>query len=236
MVPDPRTETDAGRSSPGCTGTGLTRRRVLRLGAATVVGSVAGCSSGDQTRTIDHPAAADLGDQPRLGPPPSESDATVIVFEDPSCPVCRAFEERTVPKLRANLIDAGQVTFYAREYPIVAPWGTLGSRLLEAVYDRSEEAFWRVRADYFDHQEEIRSNNLYDHTRRYLEDTAVDADAVVEAVQGGGYRGAVQADVRAAKNADVKGTPTLFLFESGEYLTDIVGAPSYTLLENALGY
>ena len=215
------------------------RRSFVRAGATVAIGLAAGCLGGgggdDDSPLIDHPAATDLGDQPRLGPDPAAAEATVIVFEDPSCPSCQVFERRTFPALRAELIESDRVAFFAREYPIVAPWGEVGSRLLEATFARDEASFWSLRGYYYEHQGRIRSDDVYERTRQHLEaGGAVNARRVVREVKRGGYERPVARDVAAAKAADVKGTPTFFLFDGDRYLTNIAGAPSYSMLENAL--
>ncbi|MFB6165334.1 MAG: DsbA family protein [Haloarculaceae archaeon] len=233
-------------------GAGTTRRRVLAAGATgalAAVSGLAGCQGGGSERArgtrrtdeidgagIDHPAAAALQRQPRLGPPAGESEATVVLFEDPSCPVCRAFDERTMPKLRERLLDPGTVSLYAREYPVVAAWSHLGARLLEAAYARSADAFWNLRSYYFSHQAEIDSESVYARTSQHLSAaTNVDAEAAVGAVKAGRFDDAVATDADAADRAGVRGTPTLFLFADGQFRTKIAGAPSYDLLARSLG-
>lgn len=225
-----------GRPRPSQPG-GRSRRAFLGTAAAAGTLAVAGCLGGTAPAvTLDHPAAADLESQPRLGPPIDASDSTIIVFEDPSCPTCRVFEERTMPRVRTELVDAGVTSVVAREYPIVAPWGVIGSRALEATFDRDAAAFWGLRASLYANQGPILSDVVYDYVRAFLvEETDLDADRVIRAVQRGAYNDAVQVDVDAATAAGVRGTPTLFLFRDGEYVTEIAGAPSFDLLVNALG-
>lgn len=214
-----------------------TRRSFLRGSVICMFGSVTGCLGADQQPRLDHPAAANLENQPQLGRSLSEVEATIIVFEDPSCPTCQVFEERTFPKLRSELIDAGKVALFAREYPIVAPWGEIGSQALEAVFDRSDNAFWGLRSYYYASQGQILSDVLYEHTEKYLENnTDLKVQEVIEEIQQENYKAAVHEDVEAAREAEVPGTPTFFLFKSDEYLTEIAGAPSYKMLKNALGF
>jgi len=215
------------------------RRRLLRTAGVVALGLGAGClgTASAPAPTLDHPAAADLSSQPWLGDREPEDGRIVIVFEDPSCPVCHAFEERTFPKLRRTLIDAGRVAFVSRGFPAAQPWGRQGLPLLEATFARDEAAFWGLRAYLFDHQGQVYSDEtLYATARAYLENqTDLAADRIVRGAEAGRYDAAVEHDERAAHEAGVRGTPTFFLFEAGSYLTKIEGAPSYSLLTNAMG-
>ncbi|WP_128478210.1 DsbA family protein [Halorussus pelagicus] len=133
------------------------RRRLLAVGGASAVCSLAGCigglsdpgdapagstetSSGTPTTTAlgDHPAAAGFADQTRFGPSPGEAAGTVVAFEDPSCTRCAAFERDTVPKIRERLGD--RVTFVLRSYPVVYPWGEPATQAIESAFAHEMEA------------------------------------------------------------------------------------------------
>ncbi|WP_276278204.1 hypothetical protein [Haloarcula regularis] len=84
----------------------MKRRRFLGLAGASAVAGLAGCGGSETTGESieDHPAAADLVNQPRQG---DLNGHVVLAFEDPSCERCAAFHENTVPTMRSNLVDPG---------------------------------------------------------------------------------------------------------------------------------
>ncbi|MFC4552503.1 MULTISPECIES: DsbA family protein [Halorussus] len=158
---------DARADSPEFSGESaraLTRRRLLAVGGAAALGTVAGCtgtqdesgSGGTTARTTGenagngpgstattedagallggHPAATMLDAQPRLGPAPTDAEGVVVAFEDPSCPRCAAFERRTVSKLRERHPDRVSVVFWC--YPVVYPWGKPASQAIESAFAR----------------------------------------------------------------------------------------------------
>ncbi len=43
---------------------------------------------------------------------------TVIEYISPTCPVCRAFHEKTWPTFKRTYIDTGKILYIAREFPI----------------------------------------------------------------------------------------------------------------------
>lgn len=237
------------------------RRRLLRATAAAAVPvTLAGCplggSSSNPTPTapndrgddagpttptatpaaFDHPAATAIGDQPWLGPAPGTAEATIVAFEDPSCPTCRRFERRTLPELKSRLVDTGRATFVFRGFPVVYPWGEPATRILEAVHDRAPGAFWALKDHYYATQREFATDNVAERSRSFLAANAdVDADAVVGAALDGEYDEAVATDLEAGREAGARGTPTFFLFAGTDFRTDVVGPQSYRVFANALG-
>ena len=75
------------------------------------------------TSTPDHPSTNGVFDEPTRGPKPFSEDATLIVFEDPSCPNCVHFEQETYPKLKRRYSDTGKLSIVFRTIPVVQPWG-----------------------------------------------------------------------------------------------------------------
>ncbi|SDZ82946.1 Thioredoxin [Haloplanus vescus] len=224
--------------------THVTRRGLLAGGVGVVgAGCVGGRGSdggsdgtGDDPSTLDtHPVGEALAAQPRLGPDPATATATIVAFEDPSCPRCAAFEETTVPKIRRELVDPGEAAFVVRTAPLVYPWGEPAIHALEATYARDADAFWSLLGHYFERQDAFDTENVLDRTETFLdEQTGVDAAAVVADAESGAMDEAVQTDVSAAEAADVSGTPTVFLFRDGEYRTRATGSVSFDFVTQAL--
>lgn len=223
---------------------GPSRRSLLAAGGALVATATAGCLSGggestegDGTPLADHPAATGIADQPRKGPDPSETDAVIVAFEDPSCTRCRAFEQETVPRIEDELVEPGRAAFVFRGYPVVYPWGEPATHALEATYGRDADAFWALKDHYYATQPEFSTENVLDRTRSFLgSETAVDANAVVEAVETGATDAAVQADLDAGMAAGAgRTTPHVFLFRDGVYRTKAAGSVSFSVVRNALG-
>lgn len=184
-----------------------------------------------------HPAARAIAAQPTRGPDPAEATGVVVAFEDPSCTRCRAFERDTVPELRAELVDTGQVSLVVRTYPVIYPWGEPAVQALEAAYARDEAAFWGLFDHYFAEQPRFDRDNVLDRTEAWLADnTDLDAAAVVADARNGAYDEAVQTDLRAGKDAGAgRTTPHVFLFRDGEYRTKAAGSVSFDLIRSALG-
>jgi protein-disulfide isomerase/transcription elongation factor Elf1 len=225
--------------------TTVSRRAVIGGGAVGLGGLLAGGyatgafgggDGGGATALADHAAAASVSDEPALGPPPGEATGTIVAFEDPSCPSCARFERDTFPRIERDLVEPGVATFVFRGIPVVYDWGEPATLALEATAVRDTAAFWQLKTFYYDRQSRFGTDNVLDATEQFLTgETAVDGAAVVDAVQEGEARPAVQTDLDAAEAAGVGGTPTFYLFRDGEFVTDVAGPQSYEVFANALG-
>lgn len=227
------------------TGASVSRRALVGAGGVGLAGLAVGAvatgaidpGGGDSGATLQsHPAASGLSGAPVQGPDPVDADGTIIAFEDPSCPSCARFELSTFPTLKSRLIDTGSVAFAYRGIPVVYPWGDPAVLALEATLDRDEGAFWALKDHYYRNQDDIGTGNVTDVTKRFLdEETDVDGAAVVEDVGAERHRDAVDRDLRASRQAGVRGTPTFFLFQEERYVTDLVGPQSVSVFKNTLG-
>ena len=222
-----------------------TRRSVLAGAGALGTAALAGCLGGAGGAENDaaatpleaHPAAAGLADQPLKGPAPADAEAVIVAFEDPSCTRCRAFEEATVPRIEAELVDPGRATLAFRGYPVIYPWGEPATHALEATFAQDAGAFWALKDHYYAEQPSFDTSNTLELTREFLAaETDVDADAVVAAVEAGETDAAVQADLDAGQNAGAgRTTPHVFLFRDGRYVSKAAGSVSFSVVRNALG-
>lgn len=212
------------------------RRFLLTAGASATVG-LAGCggSSSDGTSLDEHDAAADLEAQPHLGP---IDENVVLAFEDPACPNCGRFHEQTLPQIRANLVDPGEGGFVLRTFPVLGyAWNEPAAKALEGAFDRNEDAFWDLQSFVYDEQSTFDESNVLEKTATFLtEQTEVDGESVVEAVEAGDYDDAVQADLDAAEEGEIgEGTPTVLVFRDGVHQTTATGPVDYDVIAGALG-
>jgi protein-disulfide isomerase len=192
-------------------------------------------SSADSEGVGGHPAGEGLSAQPVIGDL-SETSATIIAFEDPSCPRCRAFEQEVVPQIRSNLVDPGKAAFVFRGYPVVYSWGEPACHALEAAVTQSRVGHFELAEHYFTEQDSFSIENVVDRTRQFVEsETALDVEPIAMAAAERTEKVAVQTDLDAGMTAGAgQITPTLFLFKEGEYLTKASGSVSYDLIAAAL--
>jgi len=225
-------------SLAGCTGYGGSTGETEASDESGTTDGDDGSESGIESarRLPDHPSLNGLAAQPTLGTEPGAGEGMVVAFEDPSCGICARFENNDFPQLKAELLDTGRATFVFRGTPIVYPWGEPASHALEATYDRSASAHWALKNHYYGNQGQFDTDNVFDLTETFLaEHTALDAAAVVDDAESGGFQDAVDADLAAADELGVSSTPTFYTFDSGEFSTEITGAAGYATLKGAMG-
>lgn len=222
------------------------RRRVLTATAAAASLSLAGCLSndgggdsqassstdaettGDAASLADHPAAAGLDAQPVLGPDPLSADTTVVVFSDPSCPHCQDFEADVFPKLSANFIEPGSLSYVYRNMAFVAPWATGAVHAFEETYERNADAFWALREWVYSNPDQV-ADDPGEAIKSYLasETDIEDPDAVRTAAAERTQSAQVSQDETAAKNAGINSTPGFVVAADGVVTTSFTGAKPY---------
>ncbi|WP_331232983.1 DsbA family protein [Natronorarus salvus] len=185
----------------------------------------------------DHPATEDI-EGPRLGPAVGDADATIVAFEDPSCPVCAGFAQGTLPTLREEAIDPGTVTYLYRATPGTEPWSYPATRALFSVHRRNSGGFWTLKDRYYEEIDGLDENSIYNRTLAILEaDVAdTDPDAVLEAMDGNddAIEERMERDEAAATASDLTQTPSFVLFRDGNYRTTVAGNQPYDVFEGAL--
>lgn len=186
--------------------------------------------------TPDHPSASGVFDEPRQGPTPFSTDATLIAFEDPSCPHCATFQGKTYPKLERNYVDSGDLSFVLRTVPSAKQWGIDAIYALEATHARDADAFWELESYYFGNQDRFDTGNVLSKTKTFIDgNTRLDGEEIAHDARTKAQKAHVEEDKALAKKANLRGTPTFFAFRSGEYVTKIVGPQSYGIFKSVLG-
>ena len=222
----------------------MNRRGFLASGLAAALAGCAGEDGDGRTPAGDaltaHPAGGDaLDEQPTRGPAPGSATATVVAFEDPSCPTCARFEREVMPDFLDRYVEPGTVSYVFRGYPVIYDWGEQGTRALEAVHSRDPDAHWTLAQHFFETQRRYRAEEaatVYDRTQDFLaEATDLDAAAVIDTAREGGADAAVDTDLEAGEAAGAgRTTPHLFLFRDGEFRTKSAGYTPLSTIEDVL--
>jgi len=134
---------------------------------------------------------------------PADARVTIVEFSDFQCPFCR--------RMRApmdGLLDeyAGQVRIVYRHFPLSSH--PLAMPAAEASMCANEQGlFWPYRDLLFEHQEELSAETL----RELAAQVELDLSAFDACVADSRYRGAVETDLAAGREAGVQGTPAYFV-------------------------
>lgn len=215
-----------------------TRRSLLAGVAGSTAAALAGClgvGDDDESSFESHPSTDGIEGQPTLGT--LDAPGAVVAFEDPSCRSCRRFETETFPQLKAELVDPGEAAFVYRTLDITFPWAEPASQVMASTFDAAADAFWSLKAHYYEEQSGFDTDNVFERSRAFLEEaTSVDAEAVVTAARNAEHDELIRSNREAAEAVGVDSTPQFYLFRDGEFRTEVAGPQDYDVFASALGF
>lgn len=179
-----------------------------------------------------HPSMNQSSEQPRLGSEPDSSNALIVAFEDPACPICANFHNGVFQELKQDHIEEGNLTFIYRGIDVVYNWGRHPLRIQEKVYQNQPDKIFDVIDEYYSRQRRISSENVEKKSREILQDLELDVEKYTSNLDS--YNSAVQTDLNDSRKSGVRGTPTMYLFKDKQYQTTVVGSKQPTVYESIL--
>ena len=207
----------------------LTRRRLLQAGSIVTISVVAGCSgNGSEPGTVTTTATTgsesettesgttteEKTDNEFLSAPTiGDENAPVVVksFEDFTCGFCQEFTLETLPQVKAEFIDSGEVRFERHDYPFLdEEWSWKAAHAARAVQDaKGDEAFF----EYADLLYQNIGSYSVDRFAELAEVVEVDPAFVRDATAEGRYQETLEADKALGdeKNVAETGTPSVFV-------------------------
>lgn len=208
---------------------------------------ISGCLNGEEPPSTEnetsngvisdslHPVTENLEEQLHQGK--GNTGKTIVSIEDPSCPYCRAFHQRTFPRLQPH-IEEGNLDFYYRNVPIIQPWAETACHYIEGVLKEGGQAeAWALIHNlyYSDAQDSFTKENIEEVTLEYLRNrTDIDTETLNQRVKNLRYGKFVDEDINAAKAEQVQSTPIFFLFKNGRYIGRVRGAQNYSVFQQSL--
>lgn len=150
--------------------------------------------------------------QPSLGS--EDAPVKIVEFGDYKCPSCKDFQEKIFTHIKQDYIDKGDVQFFYINYPFLAEDSVTAAQVGEAVYEQDEDAFWKYYELVYEHQGsqdtnwatvEFLTSLIADHLPE------IDVDEIKRGVENKEFVSAVNQDIVIAGEANVNGTPTLFI-------------------------
>jgi protein-disulfide isomerase len=132
---------------------------------------------------------------------------TLVEYGDFECPHCG----HAYPILKRIKKQLGsRLRFVFRHFPIsdAHPHAEHAAEAVESVASRGgAKAFWSMHDLIFEHQNALEDADL----AKYAGKAGVDGSAVLEDLEAGSYRPAIQASFMSGVRSGVNGTPTFFL-------------------------
>jgi protein-disulfide isomerase len=165
-----------------------------------------------------------LDDYPSLG----DSDAPIVMVEysDFACPYCSRFFDETLPKIKENYIDTGEVLFIYKDLTVVG-----GDKAAEAAHCAGEQdAYWEYNDLLFENSNADRRNwNNSEIHADYADQLGLDQEALITCFEDGQYAEKVQNSTQEAVNLGITGTPGFVI--NGEI---VKGAQPYQVFEEVI--
>ena len=154
-----------------------------------------------------------VDDDPVMGN--ANARVTIIEFGDYQCPICRLFWKETLPRIRKEYIDTGQVKLVFRDFPLpVHSMAVPAAMATECAEDQGR--FWEFHDKVYREQDrraregevaEFRVNDL----KRWAADIKLDTTAFNECLDSAKYKPEVAADYATAMGVGLQGTPVFFI-------------------------
>ncbi len=151
-------------------------------------------------------------DDPVLGS--ADAPVTIIEFSDYQCPFCARFHSETLPHIIENYVNAGQVKFVYRDFPIqnIHPNAVPAAVASECAHDQA--AFWEYHDRLFEGMNEWGGLTLADAVDRfkaYAADMGLDTEEFAECLDTGRHIQEVTGDYSDGTAYGVSGTPAFFI-------------------------
>jgi protein-disulfide isomerase len=148
--------------------------------------------------------------EPSLGTP--GAPVVIVEFSDFQCPYCK--EEAKM--LRQNLLTAypTQVRLYFKTFPLESlhPWAKPAAIASRCVYQQQPAAFWTFHDWIFEHQAEVKPENLKDKIMEWAKtEKQIDGPQLGQCMDQKGTEAQVNKNLEEGKALAVGGTPTLFV-------------------------
>jgi protein-disulfide isomerase len=134
-----------------------------------------------------------------------DAPVTMVEFSDFKCPFCGRFSTETLPLIREQYINTGQVRFVYKHFAIL---GSESNRTAEAAECAAEQGqFWEYHDLIFADQTTTRSVFNDDALTRLAGDLGLETAAFSDCLASGRYTDQIQRESQAASAMGLRGTP-----------------------------
>lgn len=167
------------------------------------------------------------GKYPVLG----NKNAKVLIVEwgDFQCPFCEKWFQDVEPQLKKDYVDSGKVGFTFRDFAFLGQESTDAANAARCANEQGK--FWDYHNYLYSHQGQENSGAFSkDNLKKFASDMGgLNTDQFNSCVDSNKYAQDVTDDTTAGKNAQVTGTPTVYV--NG---IQLVGAQPYSALKTVI--
>jgi protein-disulfide isomerase len=134
-----------------------------------------------------------------------DASVTIVEFSDFKCPFCGRFSTETLPLIREQYINTGQVRFVYKHFAILGPESNRTAEATECAAEQSQ--FWAYHDLLFADQTTVRSTFNDDTLTRLAGELGLDTTAFSECLAAGRYADQVQRESQVVGSMGLRGTP-----------------------------
>ncbi len=212
------------------------QRRLIAIGGIVLVAvAIVGWLIYQNTRPIGNIVTVSATPPPNsdgsaLGSP--DAKVTVMAFEDFQCPNCRTFSETVESRILADYVETGKIRYDFRHFIVIDRGGSESRHAAEASECAAEQGwFWPYHAMLFANQTGENAGDFTDNRLKAFATTlGLDKTKFESCFNGGKYRAVVDADIAAATQLNIQGTPSIYV--PGHTL--LVGVQAYEVYQQAI--
>jgi len=137
----------------------------------------------------------------------AQATVTLMEFSDYQCPFCSRHYREVMPALVEEYVETGKLKYVMRENPIqsIHPRAMPASQAALCAYDQGK--YWEMHDMIFENQRELSDENL----KSYAATIGLDTAAFNTCLDSGKQKERVDADLVAARNVGIRGTPGFVL-------------------------
>ncbi|HEX6385068.1 MAG TPA: thioredoxin domain-containing protein [Anaerolineae bacterium] len=174
------------------------------------------------------PVDVPIDDAYSIGDP--DAPVTIVEYTDFQCPYCSRHFHQTLPLLKENFIDTGQVRYVFKDFPLTSIHPQAFAAAEAARCAGEQEAYVEMHDLLFSKQEEWSGRpDVAGIFGQYAAQLNLDTAQFDACLSSHKYEAAVTADLEEGTGFGIRGTPAFFI--NGHYLS---GAQPYSVFEQAI--
>jgi len=150
---------------------------------------------------------------PATGPAfgPENAKIVMVIFSDFQCPYCRQLAHTVRENIPKKYPADVRVIFADFPLDAIHPWARPMSEAAHCMGDGNSDAFWGFHDWVFEHQQEIKPENLRDQVLAYVKDHNLDASKISACLDSHAAAQEVRTYQDTGELLQVQQTPTLFI-------------------------
>jgi protein-disulfide isomerase len=143
---------------------------------------------------------------------PANAPITIAMFSDFECPVCKEEAKTLRENIPSKFPSEVRVVFFDMPLDAIHAWAHAAAIAGRCVYDQNHDSFWSYFDWMYEHQADIKAENLKDKVVEWAKtDKKIDAAKLAGCMDNKSTDDAVSQSLAEGKALSVDATPTIFL-------------------------